>query len=145
MTQETAILMATALSIGFIHTVFGPDHYLPFIVMSKAWNWRIPKTLFITFLCGVGHVLSSIVLGFVGIALGISVLKLKNIESTRGELAGWLLLIFGFTYFVWGLRRAILSRKHTHPHPDESGQIHAHSHHHFGGHSHPHIKANAKI
>ena len=39
MSNEIAILTATAASIGFFHTLFGPDHYLPFIVMAKANNW----------------------------------------------------------------------------------------------------------
>lgn len=70
MTQEITILTLTAVSIGFIHTVFGPDHYLPFIVISKARKWSLLKTIFVTTLCGMGHILGSIVLGFIGIALG---------------------------------------------------------------------------
>jgi len=31
---EITVLLATAASLGFIHTLIGPDHYLPFIVMS---------------------------------------------------------------------------------------------------------------
>ena len=51
MNYEIIILSITALSIGFFHTLLGQDHYLPFIVMSKARNWKIIKTLSITFLC----------------------------------------------------------------------------------------------
>lgn len=95
----------TAASIGFFHTLMGPDHYLPFIVMSKANGWSLAKTSWITILCGLGHVLSSVLLGFVGIALGMVVFKLENVEAARGSLAAWLLIIFGFTYFIWGLFR----------------------------------------
>ncbi|MFC1674536.1 hypothetical protein ACFL1K_01385 [Candidatus Omnitrophota bacterium] len=41
MPKEMVILTGTALSIGFLHTLFGPDHYLPFIVMSKARQWSM--------------------------------------------------------------------------------------------------------
>jgi hypothetical protein len=58
MTHEIWILIATAASIGFFHTILGTDHYLPFIVMSKARNWSMVRTAVITSLCGLGHVLS---------------------------------------------------------------------------------------
>ena len=100
------VLAGTAAGIGFIHTVIGPDHYLPFIVMARARKWTLSKTLVISFLCGLGHVLSSVVLGFLGIALGIAVTRLEGVESFRGGLAAWLLIAFGLAYFVRGMRRA---------------------------------------
>ena len=42
MSPDISILLVTAASIGFIHTLTGPDHYLPFIVMSKARKWTQP-------------------------------------------------------------------------------------------------------
>jgi hypothetical protein len=55
MSPDITILLVTAASIGFFHTLTGPDHYLPFIVMSEAGNWNTGQTLRITFLCGLGH------------------------------------------------------------------------------------------
>lgn len=138
MSNEVIILAGTAATIGFLHTVLGPDHYLPFIVLSKARQWSNPKTLVITFLCGIGHVLSSIILGFIGIVLGIAIFKLEAIESFRGDIAAWLLLAFGFTYFIWGLHRAIRKRSHDHVHVHEGGETHIHPHNHLANHSHPH-------
>ena len=138
MSNEIAILAGTAATIGFVHTILGPDHYLPFIVLSKARKWSSGKTVMITVLCGIGHVLSSVVLGFIGIALGIAVFKLEAVESFRGELAAWLLIAFGFTYFIWGLHRAIRHRTHEHSHVHDDEEHHLHPHKHLGGHSHPH-------
>jgi sulfite exporter TauE/SafE len=98
MTSEIAILAGTAASIGLIHTILGPDHYLPFIVLAKARQWSSAKTAVITLLCGIGHVLSSVVLGFIGIALGMAVFKLEAIETFRGDIAAWMLIAFGFAY-----------------------------------------------
>ncbi|UCG54299.1 MAG: sulfite exporter TauE/SafE family protein [Dehalococcoidia bacterium] len=138
MSNEVIILAGTAATIGFIHTILGPDHYLPFIVLSKARHWNNIKTFLITLLCGIGHVLSSIILGFIGIALGIAIFKLEAIESFRGEIAAWLLLAFGFTYFIWGIHRAIRKRSHDHVHAHEDGGTHIHLHNHLTNHSHPH-------
>jgi sulfite exporter TauE/SafE len=70
-------------------------------------------------------VLGSVVLGCVGIAFGIAVLKLEPIEEIRGDLAGWLLLTFGLLYFSWGLARALRNQPHVHIHAD--GTVHSHS------------------
>jgi nickel/cobalt transporter (NicO) family protein len=146
MNGDIWVLAGTAASLGFIHTVIGPDHYLPFIVMSRARGWSLPKTLFISFLCGLGHVLSSVVLGFLGIGLGIALTKLEGVESVRGSLAAWLLIGFGLAYFVWGLRRALKSRPHAHAHEHAEGGEHDHSHIHVSGHCHVHApKAKANI
>ncbi len=134
------ILAWTAAGIGFIHTVIGPDHYLPFIVMARARRWPLPKTLAISFLCGLGHVLSSVVLGFLGLALGIAVNRLEGVESFRGGLAAWLLIGFGLAYFVWGLRRALRNRPHRHSHAHLSEAEHEHAHVHASGHCHPHVE-----
>ncbi|MDH7511331.1 MAG: sulfite exporter TauE/SafE family protein [Clostridiales bacterium] len=136
--REILILAGAAASIGFIHTVLGPDHYLPFIVMSRARRWPLAKTLLISFFCGLGHVLSSVVLGFIGLALGIAVSRLEGVESARGSLAAWLLIIFGFTYFVWGLNRALKRKAHSHPHVHSKGEEHDHVHSHQAEHYHLH-------
>jgi ABC-type nickel/cobalt efflux system permease component RcnA len=140
MENDLSILMATAATIAFVHTVFGPDHYLPFIVLSRARGWSIVKTIWITLLCGIGHVGSSIVLGAIGIGAGIGVSKLIGIESYRGNIAAWAFLAFGLVYTVWGIRRAILNKPHKHYHTHTDGTVHVHDHSHQNSHDHLHDK-----
>ncbi len=137
MNMDVAILCWTAATLGFVHTVLGPDHYLPFIVMNRARKWSAAKTAWITFACGLGHVLSSVVLGLIGIACGIAVMKLEAFEAFRGNLAAWALIGFGFAYMGWGVRRGIRNRPHTHLHLKDQGAP-AHSHTHDGQHFHKH-------
>ena len=137
MSRELTILLSTAATIGFLHTLIGPDHYLPFIVLSKARKWSLFKTGWVTALCGVGHILSSVILGLVGIALGITVNKLVHIESVRGSIAAWVLIAFGLVYFIWGLRKAIKNKPHSHLHIHEN-ETHEHEHGHFNEHTHVH-------
>lgn len=122
LSNEIVILLITAASIGFFHTLMGPDHYIPFVAMAKSGKWSIYKTTWVTILCGIGHVLSSVILGFIGIALGIAVKKLEIAESFRGSIAAWVLIAFGFVYFAWGLRRAFKEHihGHSHAHADET-------------------------
>lgn len=139
MTVELNILLLTAASIAFFHTIFGPDHYLPFIVMSKSGEWSKNKTFWVTLLCGIGHVGSSVIIGMVGILFGIGLSKLVFIESFRGDIAAWVLTAFGLMYFIWGMRRAYKNKPHTHFHSHGDGVFHTHTHIHREEHSHIHI------
>ncbi len=133
------------VSIAFFHTLFGPDHYVPFTVMARARRWSAFRTTWITVLCGAGHILSSVLLGVLGIAFGVAVAKLEMLEGLRGDIAGWALIVFGLVYFVWGLRRAIRNRPHTHFHFHRGDKVHAHTHVHQGEHVHVHEDAAASL
>jgi nickel/cobalt exporter len=138
MDNSIVLLSVTAVSLGFFHTLLGPDHYLPFIVLSQAKNWSLRKTMWITFLCGLGHVLSSVVLGLIGIAVGFSVTKLVNVESFRGNIAAWLFIAFGLVYMIISIRNLIRKRKHSHTHHHVDGENHEHEHNHHREHTHFH-------
>lgn len=140
MSNEITILAATAASIGFFHTLLGPDHYLPFIFMSKARKWSMLKTSWVTVACGAGHVGSSVLLGAAGFAASIALADLVSIEGVRGDLAAYAFVFFGLLYFIWGLRRAILNRPHKHMHAHQNGTLHQHLHIHQEEHDHVHKK-----
>ena len=120
MSEALPILAGTAALIGFGHTLCGPDHYLPFIVMGKTRKWSLSRTLWITFLCGLGHVAGSIALGWVGAGLGVALGTLEVLQAWRGNLAAQALIIFGFTYMVWGIHRAVRHKPHTHTHQNSN-------------------------
>ncbi|MFH0800837.1 MAG: sulfite exporter TauE/SafE family protein [bacterium] len=133
-------LCLTAASIGFMHTLMGPDHYIPFIAMAKAGRWSLARTALVTFLCGLGHIGSSVLLGFVGIAFGLAVSRLEFLEAFRGNLAGWAFIAFGLIYMIWGVRRAVRNRPHNHLHRHGDEMPHEHGHSHAGEHVHVHAE-----
>jgi len=141
---EAQILILTAASIAFVHTILGPDHYLVFTAMGKARDWSLVRTLRITAWCGIGHVLSSILIGTIGLLFGARLASLVAIESGRGDLAAWALLAFGLMYFAWGLRKAGRGYSHSHIHAHE-GLVHDHEHDHRSDHSHVHEEAGRSI
>jgi sulfite exporter TauE/SafE len=140
MSVDIGILLVTAASIGCLHTVLGPDHYVPFVAMGAARKWNRRKTLWVTAWCGVGHVLGSVALGALGLAVGLSLEKLTWFEAFRGDVAAWLLTGFGLAYMAWGLKNAIRSRPHFHHHGHADGTFHTHTHGHEGLHLHPHLR-----
>lgn len=144
MEHETIILVFTAATIGFFHTILGPDHFIPFIVLGRARQWTIRKTLLITSLCGIGHVAGSVIIGIIGILLGTTLSGLVEIETSRGAIAAWMMIAFGLVYFIWGIRRAIRHKKHSHVHYHADGTTHSHTHKHLEEHLHPHERKNLK-
>jgi sulfite exporter TauE/SafE len=130
MSAELQILLITAVSIACLHTLTGPDHYLPFIALSKSRGWSFGKTLLWTIVCGTGHVWSSVLLGLGGAAIGWSLSKVSWLEGIRGGIAGWVLLFFGLIYGAWGLMRAYQNRPHKHFDAYEDGNIYVYEHKH---------------
>lgn len=135
--MENGAILLTAASLGFIHTVLGPDHYIPFVALAKARSWSKARTALVTFLCGLGHVLSSVLIGLAGIWLGTEVGRLEWIEGVRGDIAGWLLVSFGLAYMAWGIKKALRGETHSHVH-SHGGPDHSHEHGHEAEHLHPH-------
>lgn len=144
MTPEITLLTLSAATIAFVHTVLGPDHYLPFIAMAKARNWSSARTLKITLVCGAAHLLGSVALGFFGILLGTQLASLEWLESIRGGLAAWLLIGFGLMYTTWGIRQAYRNKPHTHWHSHD-GSRHCHEHSHQDQHVHVHETAKPSL
>lgn len=138
--SDAYLLLLTAASIAALHTLLGPDHYLVFSAMGKARGWSLARTLRITAFCGIGHILSSVLIGAIGLLAGAQLANLVSIEGFRGELASWALMSFGLVYLVWGLRRAARGHEHTHLHA-HGDVVHSHAHDHHGEHAHPHLES----
>ena len=139
-----SVLALTAASVAFFHTLLGPDHYLPFVLMGRAGGWSRTKTIVVTLLCGVGHLIGSVVLGAIGIAGGVAISRIEGVEAVRGDVAAWGLIAFGLVYGAWGLRRALRRRTHSHVHTHGDGTVHAHTHNHMADHAHVHTQVQAK-
>ena len=135
--NEAQVLLATAATVAVVHTVLGPDHYLVFSAMGRARGWGLAKRLRVTLYCGIGHVMSSVLLGLIGIVAGAQLASLVQIESMRGNLAGWALIAFGLVYLAWGLKKAGRGREHSHVHV-HGDVIHHHTHDHEDDHAHVH-------
>jgi hypothetical protein len=130
MPAEMELLILATITISVLHTITGPDHYLPFIALSKARGWTVGKTIWWTLLCGCGHVWSSVLLGLGGAAVGWSLSSIKWMETLRGGIAGWMLLGFGGAYCLWGLIKAGKGSRHKHFESYEDGEIYVYEHGH---------------
>jgi hypothetical protein len=133
-------ILWTAGGVALLHTVLGPDHYLPFVALGRARRWSTARTLWTTAACGLGHIGVTLLLGF-GVALGgWSLASVTGWEGLRGDAAAWLLLGFGVAYALWGLKQLSRSTpaQHSHAHSHADGTTHDHGHDHHAQHVHPH-------
>lgn len=145
MTYDQILLILAATSIGFVHTIAGPDHYIPFIALSKSKKWSNLKTLIIVIICGIGHILSSVMIGLLGIAAGVAISSVDVFESSRGDIAAWLLISFGLIYTIWGIKKSINNKPHTHIHSHHDGDLHIHEHKHEKDHTHVHTTEKKSV
>ncbi len=106
-----------ALLTAIIHTVMGPDHYLPFIAIAKSRDYSLKKTLFWTFICGLGHIASALLLAllFIYFSHWLSKENFLWLEENRGDIAAYALIGLGAAYILWALRHRFT---HQHRLPD---------------------------
>ncbi len=120
-------LLAAAAGVGATHALLGPDHYLPFIFLARARGWSAKRTAGITAVFGAAHVLSSLLLGSIGLLAGLLAARLEALEAVRGSLAAWALIGFGIAYAAWGLRRTVRDTGGLEPH-SHGRSVHLHTH-----------------
>lgn len=109
------VLAAGAISVGFLHTVLGPDHYLPFVALGSARGWTRRKLAVVTVLCGSAHILSSLLIALVvGGLLGLGASRVEEVFGWQGSAVAWALVVLGLGYAVWSLVRKRHKHQATH-------------------------------
>jgi hypothetical protein len=90
-------IAATGFTVAFAHAAL-PTHWLPFVLAGRGQGWNKAKTLWVTALASLGHVLFTTLLGVLVVFLGIKV------EGWLGGafplIVGGLLIAFGIFYLV---------------------------------------------
>mgnify|MGYP006978485894 FL=1 len=106
MTATLTALWATAFLTAIVHTITGPDHYLPFVAIGKIRGYSLKKTLALTFVCGIGHIVSAlmIALAFIYFSRWLSEENFMWIEDNRGDIAAYALIGLGAAYLLWALK-----------------------------------------
>lgn len=130
MNSEISYLIITAITISCLHTLTGPDHYIPFIALSRSKSWSVNRTIFWTVICGIGHVGSSVILGLIGVAFGWSFGKISWLENVRGGISSWAMLMLGIAFTTYAIVQ--LRKKNLHKHFDvnNDGSLYVYEHDH---------------
>jgi len=125
MSASVALLLAAA-GVGFGHAIL-PDHWLPLAVVGRTRRYPLSRVARLSALAGVAHVLISIVLGGVLIAVGLQFRS--TVQSAQDTIIGCLLIATGLGFVALELSG------HGH-HQDRHGHEHGDHEHGDQGHEH---------
>jgi hypothetical protein len=124
-------LLVAAAGVGFGHAVL-PDHWVPLAVLGRTRRYPLSRVARLSGLAGVAHVLVSIVLGAVIIAVGLQFRS--TVAHAQDTIIGSILIATGIGFLLLELT----GRGHHHAHDE------GHDHHHHGpGHDHGHHHEHA--
>jgi nickel/cobalt exporter len=118
-------LLAAAAGVAFGHAIL-PDHWVPLSVLGRTRRYPLAKVARLSSLAGVAHVIVSIVLGAVIVAVGLQFRS--SVESAQDTVIGLVLIVTGIGFAVLELSG------HGHTHDHDHG--HEHDHRHDREHSH---------
>jgi ABC-type nickel/cobalt efflux system permease component RcnA len=140
--DTTPALFAAAAGVGFGHAVL-PDHWVPLAVLGRTRRYPLAKIARLSSLAGVAHVLISILLGAVIIAIGLQFRS--SVSGAQDAIIGSLLILTGLGFAALHAT----GRGHRHDHADRHGHDHdhpgdhGHVHDHPSGHGHRHADPDA--
>jgi len=86
-----------SLLISLLHAVI-PNHWLPVLAIGKKEGWSLSETSRVTFVAGLAHVISTVIIGFI---LGLIGSKLSVHINNFTRIIGPIVLILMGLYFVW--------------------------------------------
>jgi threonine/homoserine/homoserine lactone efflux protein len=125
MSGTTPALLAAAGGVGFGHAIL-PDHWVPLAVLGRTRRYPLSKVARISGLAGVAHVLVSILLGGVIIAIGLQFRS--QIQNAQDTIIGCVLIATGLGFIALELT----GHGHHHDRDHEHHHEHDHDHHEAG-------------
>jgi ABC-type nickel/cobalt efflux system permease component RcnA len=128
-------LVAASAGVAFGHAVL-PDHWVPLAVLGRARRYPLAKIARLSSLAGIAHVLLSIVLGAVIIAIGLQFRS--AIQNAQDTIIGGLLVATGLGFIVLELTGRGHHHDHDHDHDHDHAHHRDHAHHHDDNHPHDH-------
>jgi nickel/cobalt exporter len=132
MSSTTPALLAAAAGVGFGHAIL-PDHWVPLAVVGRSRGYRLSRVARLSGIAGVAHVLVSLVLGGVIVAVGLQFRS--SVQSAQDTAIGCLLILTGVGFAALELS----GRGHHHDHGHDGGDDHDHGQAHQHDHDHAHL------
>ena len=119
--SATPALLAASAGVGFGHAIL-PDHWVPLAVLGRTRRYPLARVARLSGLAGVAHVLVSILLGAVIIAVGLQFRS--AVQSAQDTIIGCVLILTGLGFVV--LELSGRGHHHHHDHEHEHGHEHGH-------------------
>jgi nickel/cobalt transporter (NicO) family protein len=105
--------IVTGLIVSALHAAL-PTHWLPFVLAARSQKWSFPKTVSILLIAGIGHILTTALIGAALVWFGLKISDaLQNLLVLAASLS---LFLFG-VYYLFQSRRGFSHAHCTHNHP----------------------------
>jgi nickel/cobalt transporter (NicO) family protein len=127
MSSNGPALFAAAAGVAFGHAIL-PDHWVPLSVVGRTRRYPLSKVARLSGLAGIAHVLVSIVLGAVIVAVGLQFRS--TVHSAQDAIIGLVLIITGVGLAVLELAGHGHAHHHDHDHGHGHDRAHGHGHEH---------------
>ena len=127
MSGASPALIAAAAGVGFGHAIL-PDHWVPLAVVGRTQRYPLSRVARLSGLAGIAHVLVSLILGGIIIAVGLQFRS--SIESAQNAIVGSVLLATGVGFVIFELTGRGHGHSHSHHHHDHDHDHHSHHHDH---------------
>ncbi|MGH6977143.1 MAG: hypothetical protein ACREED_08970 [Stellaceae bacterium] len=129
-TAPALLLLAAVVAVGVLHTMV-PDHWVPITVLARQHGWSRAETARAAAQAGLGHVVSTLVIGAVIWLLGVA--TAQRFGGVVDMLSSVALIGFGGWFAIAGL----LELRHDHGHHHQHhGRDRDHDREHDGEHGH---------
>src|SRR4051812_24235907 len=107
--ERLPVALVSTFTIALLHTLI-PSHWLCFVLVGKAQNWPVRKTLGVTAAAGIVHVITTVTLGVVLAAVGRTLME--HHEQVLERWSAAILIGLGALY----LGTHLLHAGHHHEH-----------------------------
>ena len=101
--DRLSVALVSTFTLALLHTLI-PSHWLCFVLVGRAQGWSRRKTLTITAVAGIIHVVANITLGAALAALGRTLLE--HHEHLLERLSAEILIALGVIYLAIHLLHA---------------------------------------
>jgi nickel/cobalt transporter (NicO) family protein len=123
MNGTTPALLAAAAGVGLGHAIL-PDHWVPMAVLGRTRRYPLRRVARLSVLAGIAHVLVSILLGGVIVAVGLQFRS--SVQSAQDTVIGSILVITGLGFVALHLTGHGHHHDHDHDHHDHPPNAHGH-------------------
>lgn len=103
-------IVVGSLVLSVLHALI-PNHWLPVLAISRKENWTLGQTTSVTFISGLSHAFSTVIIGLIIGLLGVKLSR--NLEDFTHIIAPVILIALGLFYIYQHHRH-----KHFHIHPE---------------------------
>jgi len=133
MSSTAPALLAAAAGVGLGHAIL-PDHWLPLAVLGRTRRYPPGRVARLSGLAGVAHVLVSIVLGAVIIAIGLQFRS--QVKGAEDTIVGAILLATAAGFTIVELSGHGHHHDHDHSHENDNEHEYEREHEHEHGEAH---------